>query len=182
MDATSSARKPFEQRLGALAAQLEPLARAAQPVERRGRLLATAGGVGELLLGAAPLFEQRLELLVGVLARKDGRRAPALAVFEPLAQLREIELCDTRSQRRDLPAQLLGALGRGRLERERPQPLLHLGFDVTRALDLDRDARELQLGAMLAALEASEPGRLLEQRAPLLRLRRRGSPRPGPAR
>ena len=36
----------------------------------------------------------------------------------------------------------------------------------------DRDARELQLGAMAARLEAAEPGRLLDQRAPLLRLRR----------
>ena len=34
-----------------------------------------------------------------------------------------------------------------------------------------RDARELQLGAVAAALEAAEPGRLLDQLAPLRRLR-----------
>ena len=115
-------------------------------------------------------------------AGKGGRGSSALPVLEPLAQLGQIELCDPSSHRRKLPAQLLGTLGGGRLQRERPQPLLHLGFDVTRALDLDPDARELELGAMLAALEASEPCRFLEQRAPFLRLRRRGSPRPVPAR
>src|SRR5207253_4386166 len=66
---------------------------------------------------------------------------------------------------------LLRALGRSGLEGERAQPLLHLRLDVACTLDLDRDARELQLGAMLAALEAPEPGRLLEQLAALLRLR-----------
>ena len=48
---------------------------------------------------------------------------------------------------------------------------LHLVLEVARALDLRRDARELQLGAMAARLEAAEAGGLLDQRAPLLRLR-----------
>ena len=56
-------------------------------------------------------------------------------------------------------------------ERERAQPLAHLLLDVLRALDLDADARELQLGAMLAALELAEPGGLLDEMAPVLRLR-----------
>ena len=68
-------------------------------------------------------------------------------------------------------AELLGALGRRRLERERPQPLPHLVLDVPRALDLDRDPRELELGAMPPALEAAEPRRLLEQLAAPLRAR-----------
>ena len=39
------------------------------------------------------------------------------------------------------------------------------------ALDLRRDPRELQLGAMTPQLEAAEAGRLLDERAPLGRLR-----------
>ena len=70
----------------------------------------------------------------------------------------------------DLAAQLLGALGRGRLERERPQPLLDLGLEVAGALDVGRDARELQLGTVPPALEAAETGGLLDELAPLLRL------------
>ena len=68
--------------------------------------------------------------------------------------------------------ELLCALGGRRLERERPQPLSHLRLEVARALDLDRDARELQLGPVAASLEASEPGRLLDERAALGGLRR----------
>ena len=75
------------------------------------------------------------------------------------------------SQPGDLDRELLGALGRGRLERQRAQALAHLGLDVARALDLDRDARELELGAMLASLELAQTGRLLDERPPILRLR-----------
>ena len=42
----------------------------------------------------------------------------------------------------DLAAELLGTLGGGRLQRERPEPLAHFGLDVPRALDLDRDTGE----------------------------------------
>ena len=58
----------------ALAAQLEPLARAAQPVEGRGRLSRRAGRVGELLLGPAALLEQRLERAPRACLR--GQRPP----------------------------------------------------------------------------------------------------------
>ena len=78
-----------------------------------------------------------------------------------------------RARRRAISTrQLLRPLGRGRLERERPEPLPNLRLDVAGALDLDRDPRELQLGAMAASLEAAEPGRLLDQRPPLGRPRR----------
>jgi hypothetical protein len=60
-------------------------------------------------------------------------------------------------------------LGRGRLERERPEPLPNLGLDVARTLDLDRDPRELEFGAVAASLEAPEPGGFLDQRPPLRR-------------
>src|SRR6185437_12097838 len=52
------------------------------------------------------------------------------------------------------------------------QPLLDLFLEIARAVDLDRDARELQLGAMATRLEAAEAGGLLDQRTALLRLRR----------
>ena len=48
---------------------------------------------------------------------------------------------------------------------------MHLVLEVARALDLDGDARELQLGPVPAALEAPEAGRLLDELAPLRRLR-----------
>ncbi len=70
-----------------------------------------------------------------------------------------------------LLAELRGALGRGRLERERPQALAHLGLDVARALDLRCDSRKLQLGAVAAPLEAAEARGLLDELAPLGRLR-----------
>ena len=74
--------------------------------------------------------------------------------------------------RRDLDAELLGALGRGRLQRERTEALAHLVLEVARALDLSRDAGELELGAVAAALETAEPRGLLDELAPLGRLRR----------
>ncbi len=74
----------------------------------------------------------------------------------------EIELRDAGTQAGDLVPELLGALGRGRLERERAQALAHLLLEVARALDLDRDARELQLGPVAAPLEAAEAGGLLD--------------------
>jgi hypothetical protein len=159
------------QRLRALAPKLESFARAAQAIQGGRRLLAPARRVGELFLGAPPLLEQRVELLVGMLAREQRRGAPAVAVVQALLELGEVELGNPRAQRCNLSTQLLGALRRGRLQRQGPQPLLHLGLDVQRALDLDPDARELQLGAMLAPLEAAETGGFLEQLTALLRLR-----------
>ena len=89
--------------------------------------------------------------------------------------LRQIERCEPGADAADLDAQLLGALGGARLERERPQPLLDLALEVAGALHLQRDARELQLGTMTTALEPSQPGRLLDERTPLAR--RRGEDR-----
>ena len=106
-----------------------------------------------------------------------ARRSPAVVAATSfrlgatLGEPREVERRDRSLQPRDLDPELLGPLGCGRLERERPQPLLDLVLEVARTLDLNRDARELQLGAVPAALEAAEPGRLLDQLAPLCRLR-----------
>ena len=135
-----------QQRLGAqpvaelargVAPQLEPLGRAAQPVERRGRPVPAARCGRELLLDAVALGEQRLEPLAGALALERRRRAPLLDLGQPLVDPGQVELGQARPQARDLAAQLLGPLGRGRLQRERPQPRLHLGLEVARALDLD---------------------------------------------
>ena len=112
--------------------------------------------------------EPRLDALL-----RGGRgRAARVDLVEPDVERGEIELGDAGVETRDLAAELLGALGRGRLQRERPEPLSHLGLDVARALHLDRDARELQLGSMSPRLEAPEPGGLLDERAPLGRTRR----------
>ena len=55
---------------------------------------------------------------------------------------------------------------------KRAQPLAHLRLEVAGALDVDGDARELQLGAVPALLEPPEPGGLLHERAAFLGLRR----------
>ncbi len=106
-----------------------------------------------------------------MLARENRRRSAALAVLQPFSQLLQVQLRDAGAERRDLPPQLLGPLGGGCLQRKRPQPLLHFRFDVARALDLNCDARELQLGSVLALLEAAESRGFFEQLAALFRLR-----------
>src|SRR5204863_42209 len=146
--------------------QLEAFGRAAEPVEPLQSLLACPGRVGQLLLGPSALGQQRLEPLLRLPATAGSPAPPCRELREPLLEPREIELRDARPQARDLDRELLGALGRGRLERERPEPLLDLRLDVTGALDLDRDPRELELGAMAARLEAAEPRRLLDQPPP----------------
>ena len=164
--------EPLEERGGGLHPELEPLDAALQPVARRDRRLATAGGVRELLLGARTIAEQALEPALRASLRERRRVAALLRLRTTRAGLGEIELRDPRAQPGDLAAELLGPLRGRRLERERPQALAHLVLDVAGALDLERDARELQLGAMPPALELPEPRRLLHERPPILRLRR----------
>ena len=155
-----------------LAAQVDSFRCAAEPVAHLQRLLARACRVGELLLGLRALCEQRLEPLLHLVPPTPGGVPPGLELGEPLLEPREVELRDARAQAGDLHRELLRPLGRSRLQRERPEPLANLCLDVAGALDLERDPRELQLGAMAASLEASEPGRFLDQRAALGRLRR----------
>ena len=116
--------------------------RTTKPIQSLQRLLARAGGVGELLLrgGALPeeIREPRLDALLG------GGRGSAARVdlVEANVERGEIKLSDAGVKRGDLAAELLGPLGRSRLQRERPEPLAHLGLDVTSALHFDRDAGE----------------------------------------
>ena len=118
-----------------------------------------------------PLGEERCQLLLRAPAADPGRGLALLGRCPARVDGSEVELGDPRTQTRDLVRELLGPLGRGRLQRERTQPLAHLGLDVAGALDLDSDPVQLQLGAMLPPLELAETGRLLDQLAPLLRLR-----------
>ena len=163
--------EPLAKSRRGLAPERQAVAAALEPVLRGERGLAPAGRVRELVLGARPVAEQRLEPRLRAAPRERGCLAAALGLGAPALAVAEIELRDPRAQRRDLGAELLRALGGGRLERERAQPLPHLRLDVARALDLERDARELQLRAMPAALELPEAGSLLDERAPVLRLR-----------
>ena len=136
------------------------------------RLLARTCRVGELLLRLPALGEEHLESLLHSAPPGAGRAPPPFELRETLLEPSEVELRDARAQAADLDRELLRPLGRRRLERERPEPLLDLRLDVAGALDLERDSRELQLGAMAASLEAAEPGRLLDQSPPLGRPRR----------
>src|SRR6185436_6054630 len=136
------------------------------------RRLAAAGGVGELLLGGVALGEERRQLLLRAPAAQPGGGLPLLRLGTPRLRPAQVELCDAGAQADDLVGELLRALGGRRLQRERAQPLPHLRLDVARALDLDPDAVQLQLRAVLPPLELPEPGRLLDELAPLLRLRR----------
>ncbi len=149
-------------------------ARAARPPPAAGRGpergLAPSGRVGQLLLGRLALGEQRREPLLRAAAAERGRGLALLRLGPPCLRGREIELRDARLQAGDLDGELLGALGRGRLQREGPQALAHLVLDVARPLDLGRDPGQLQLRAVLAPLELAEPGRLLDERPPVLRL------------
>ncbi len=71
----------------------------------------------------------------------------------------------------ELVPELLGALRGGRLEREGAQSFPHLVLEISSALRLDLDAGELQLRPVAAPLELAEARCLLDERAPLRRLR-----------
>ena len=158
-----------------LAPEREALARTLQTVERAQRRLPPARGVGQLVFGALPLLEQRGQLLLRASPRNRDRVAPRLGVGPALGDGLEVELRDPRPQRSDLDRELLGALGGRRLKSQRPQPLADLLLDILRALDLRRDAGELELGAVPTTLELAEPGGLLDEMAPVLRSRRKDS-------
>ena len=161
-----------QQALRALLPDRDPLGCALEPVEGLDRRLALPGGVGELLLGGVALGEERSQLLLRAPAADPGRGLALLGRCPARVDRGEIELGDPRTQTRDLVGELLGPLGGRRLQRERAQPLSHLGLDVAGALDLDPDPVQLQLGPMLPPLELAETGSLLDELAPLLRLRR----------
>ena len=161
------APQPLGQVAQAFRPQRDALAGAAQAVERRGRGLTPSGGVGQLVLGLRALDQERLEPALDALALERRGRLPLLGLPLPLGQRGQIELGDARFDTGDLPAELLGAFRRRRLQRERTKALARLGLDVARTLDLAGDARQLQLGPVAPPLEAAEPGCFLHERAAL---------------
>ena len=117
------------------------------------------------------LGEQPAQRVVSALALELGRALPLLDLGQPLLDALELGRGNAAAEPLELDAKFLRPLSGGRLKRERTQALPHLVLEVTGPLGLDLDAGELQLGAMAAALELAETGRLLDQRAPLGRLR-----------
>ena len=159
------------QRRRRLATQHDALAVAPQPVERCGRLFAGAGGIGELLFGPLTFGDEGCDPFVERVPLGGGLGTACVCLAPSLGEADKVERCDRCLQPGNLEPELLGALGGGGLERERPQPLAHLVLEVARALDLNGNARQLQLRTVATALEAAEPGRLLDQLAPFLWLR-----------
>ena len=109
--------------------------RGAQPVQRRGRLLAAAGGVGELLFGLVALGEQRLELRFRrgrrercprgrARPRRAARRAARSSSSRPRLQAGDL----ARDFSARSAAVAWSARGRSRF--------LHLVLEVARAFDL----------------------------------------------
>ena len=136
------------------------------------RLLARARRVGKLLFGTPALGEQRLEPLLHPAPPGGRRTAPRSERHEPLLQPSEVDLRDTSPEARELEPELLRPLGRGRLQRERPEALANLRLDIACTLDLDRDASKLELGPVPTRLEATEACGFLDQHAPFGRPRR----------
>jgi len=126
-------------------------------VEHLHRLLALARRVGELLFRPPALGEARPRASSSAECRARSAAARRLSVSPSRSSSVSRSSSAIRARRRaNLAAQLLGALGRGGLQRERPQPLLDLVLEVACALDLDGHPRELQLGPVPSRLEAAD--------------------------
>src|SRR5262249_36993178 len=156
---------------GCLSPQGNPIAARPQPVERRRRLFAHAGRIGQLLLGLLAFGDQACDPLVERAACPSRGLPPRVGFGAPLRETPQIERCDGGPEACDLACELLCASRGGRLEGQRPETFADLVLEIAGALDLHGDPRELQLRAVTAALETAEPGRLLDELAPLLRLR-----------
>ena len=154
-----------------LAPHGQALAGAPKTVERSDGGLARTRCVRELDLRALPLAEHGLESLLRRAPRERGGGAALVCLGAACVERGEVEPRKPRPKCRDLADELLRPLGRGCLEGERAQALAHLLLDVAGALDLRRDARQLELRAMSAPLELPEAGGLLDQRPAILGLR-----------
>ena len=162
----------LEQRPDGLSPERESLGSASKAVERSERSLATARCIRELLLGATAIGEQSLEPSLHAPTDECGAVAAPLGIDPPFTGSREVQLGDPCAQCSDLARELLGPFGGRRLESKRPEALTHLLLDIARSLHLHRDAGEPKLRAVAPALELAEAGGLLDERTPVLRLRR----------
>src|SRR6266508_5448480 len=162
--------QPAAHLFGLLPPELDPLHGAPQPVKGSRGLLVTAGGLGQLFLGAAPLVEDAAKLVVAGLAFELGLGAAlghfSQAALDPL-QLRRR---DAATARLDLSNQLFRTLSRRRLQSKGPQALPNFILEVARTLNLDLDAGELELGPVSPLLEAPQARGLLDQSPSLGRL------------
>ena len=149
------------------ASERDPLGDSLQSVQRGHGCLALPGGIGKLVLDLLALLEQRLQAFLS--RPPDERRRGTLLLRDrtPFLDLVEVDLRDPRVQAVDLDGELLRPLCRRRLQCQRAQPLPHLVLDVARPVDLRCDTGELELRTVLAALELSQSGCLLQELAPI---------------
>ena len=129
-----------------------------------------AGGLREALLRLPPFGEHALQAPVAARRSCAASACRSPDIVQPALEPFELRRGQTGLQALELTPELLGPFGRARLQRERAQTLAHLVLEVAGALDLHIDPRQLELSAVPPPLEAAEPGRLLDERAPLGRL------------
>jgi hypothetical protein len=155
--ASSSASQARRQQRGSLAANGNPLlldaSQSAPSCQARARC------VGRRL--AVPERPPARELRAGA-----GRCWPPGRARRAADRAREPRRIERSRTAVRLGAELPGPPGRGRLWRERAQPLLHPSQIARAGRDLTLATRELEFRAMAAPLEPAQPGRLDEPAPP----------------
>ena len=175
--------QPRRERLGRLAAKLEPLGARPQPVERGRRALARPGRVGQPLLGPDALGDERRELRLEPRPPLEPRRALARDDRPPPARGRRARAsrspprcgassCASFAARSAAVA--CSASGRSRLRTSASRSAARSTWLATRA--------SFSSARWRRSLNRPEPGGLLDERAPLGRLRSRAPTRRSPAR
>ena len=167
--------RPLGDVLGGLARavqpQLEPLGGRAGAVRALRELLALLGAPRQRLLGRLALGAHRRELGLRLVARRTRGCGRGL-------RLLELGSASARRVPRQLPLRLDGLalqalvqLGRLGLALQRPQARAGLPLDVQRAIEVVLRALELELRAPASLAVLAKPRGLLDQQAPVPRLR-----------
>ena len=149
----------------------EPLGRASCCVGPARQLLAPGAARRQRLLGRLAPAGDRLELPLerGTPGANLRRGALRLGERQPVPAYRVARQLPADLERLALEARVqLGGLG---LALERAQPRARLALDVERTVEIVLRTGELQLRAAPALAVLAEPGRLLDQQAPITRLR-----------
>jgi len=157
--------------VGPFASELDPLDGTAEAIERGRRLLVTGRRLAELFLRAVALLEHPSKALVARPSLMRGLGLSFLHLGEKPLEPLELPSAEPDPKSLDLVRELLRPRRGGRLKREGPDPLSHLVLEVSGAVDLVRDANELELGAVALPLEAPKAGCLLDKRPAIGRLR-----------